>query len=339
MEIKQIIFPEKNKAELITITQEMGDDEICVKSAFTTVSCGTEKANITGEEAVAGASTEHIPFPRSSGYNCSGTVVAKGKNVTTVDIGDRVVLYWSKHKDYNIMNENNAIKIEDDNVSFEEAALSFIATFPLAAIRKTRLEIGESCLVMGLGLLGQLAVKLARVAGATPIIAVDPVAERRDTALKNGADYAFDPFEEDFAEKVKAVSGGGVKVAIEVTGVGAGLDGALDCMARFGRVALLGCTRDKSFEIDYYRKVHSPGITLVGAHTVARPMVESYPGYFTHRDDIKAVLKLCATGRLSIGDMVAEKHSPIDCQEVYTRLINDKNFPTVVQFDWSRLEK
>jgi len=187
---------------------------------------------------------------------------------------------------------------------------------------------------MGLGLLGQLGVKLARIAGAMPIVAVDPVKERREEALRNGADFVFDPFEEGFAQKVKDVTNGGADVCIEVTGVGSGLDGALDCMARFGRVALLGCTRSSDFTIDYYRKVHGPGITLIGAHTAARPDVESHAGWFTHRDDINAVLKLISGGRIDIKAMIKEVHKPSDCHEVYTGLVNDKNFPTLVQFDW-----
>jgi threonine dehydrogenase-like Zn-dependent dehydrogenase len=204
----------------------------------------------------------------------------------------------------------------------------------MASIRKTRLEIGESCLVMGLGLLGQIAVKLARIAGAVPIVAVDPVKERREEALRNGADFAFDPFEEGFVANVKRVTGGGANVCIEVTGVGTALDQALDCMAKFGRVALLGCTRNSDFTIDYYRKVHGPGITLVGAHTMARPNVESHAGWFTHRDDIRAALKLVSGKRIDLMGMIKETHKPDDCQEVYTRLVNDKNFPTLVQFDW-----
>ena len=116
-----------------------------------------------------------------------------------------------------------------------------------------------------------------------------------------------------------------------------GLDMALDCMADFGRVALLGCTRNKDFSIDYYRKVHCPGITLIGAHTRARPTNESHPGYCTHRDDIAAVFNLLVGGRLSFESMGAEMHSPHECPAVYERLINDKNFPAVVQFDWERL--
>jgi threonine dehydrogenase-like Zn-dependent dehydrogenase len=223
------------------------------------------------------------------------------------------------------------------SISFEEAAIFHIGTFPLAAIRKTRLEIGESVLVMGLGILGLLAVQLARAAGAAPVIAADPVAERRQIARSLGADYVFDPTEADFAAKVKEISRGGVNVAIEVTGLGAGLDQALDCMAKFGRVALLGCTRSSDFTIDYYRKVHGPGITLIGAHTNARPKEESHPGWFTQKDDILTQMRLSELGRLDLKKMIFETYSPAECREVYDRLVSDRNFPPVVQFDWRRL--
>jgi threonine dehydrogenase-like Zn-dependent dehydrogenase len=262
--------------------------------------------------------------------------VEVGSEVEGIKVGDRVHAFWTNHKEYNYIPEERVIKIPD-GISFSDAAQVFISTFSLAAIRKCRVEIGESALVMGLGLLGQYAVKLLRCAGAAPIIAVDPIESKRNTALISGADYALNPFEDGFADRVKEITGGGVNVCIEVTGQGAGLDMALDCMAMFGRVALLGCTRNKDFSIDYYRKVHCPGISLIGAHTRARPEHDSHPGYFTHRDDIAAVFRLLKGGRLSFESMGAQMHSPHECPAVYERLINDKNFPAVVQFDWERL--
>ena len=276
------------------------------------------------------------PFPRKVGYSSAGEIVAVGANVKKVKVGDRVAVYEGAHKNYNIISENKVVKIESEKVSYEEASFAYIATFPLAAVRKVNLEIGESMLVMGLGILGQFAVMFAKAAGAYPVIACDPIEERREEALKNGADFAFNPLETDFAEKVKQVSYGGVKTAIEVTGVGAGLDETLDCMAKMGRVALLGCTRSSDFSIDYYHKVHGPGITLVGAHTLARPVSESYPSHFTHNDDIKTILRLCAGGRLPIKNLIKETNLPSNCHEVYTRLANDRNFPIGVQFDWRK---
>ncbi len=330
-QLKQVVFTDVKKAEYLSKEvdfENIGAHQVLVKSMFTTVSAGTEKANLMGDETVG------CVFPKVLGYNCAGEVVKVGSQVQSVKVGDRVVVYWSGHRNYNLSDESRVIKIEHDNVSYQEAAISFITTFPLAAIRKVKLEIGESLMVMGLGLLGQLAVKLARVAGATPIVACDPVASRREEALKNGADYAFNPFDKDFATQVKAVTNGGVQAAIEVTGVGAGLDETLDCMAMFGRVALLGCTRNSDFSIDYYRKVHCPGITLIGAHTNARAEKESSHGNYTHNDDVKVVLKLCASGRLHLTDVIKETHNPSECGEIYCRLADGKDFPIGMQFDW-----
>ncbi len=334
--MKQIVFTKKDTAELLEVAKApLGSTQVRVKTAISSISCGTERANIMGDEAT-NISGVYEPFPRTSGYSSAGTVVEVGDAVTSVKVGDRVCMSWSKHIEYNVCDENFVVKL-DDGIDFNDAALFHIGTFPIAAIRKVELEIGESLMVMGLGILGLFAVTFAKAAGAVPVIAVDPVAKRREKALQFGADYAFDPFDKDFVEKVKEVTDGGVNTAIEVTGVGAGLDECLDCMARFGRVSLLGCTRSSDFSIDYYKKVHGPGIKLIGAHTLARPMSESSHAYFTQRDDIKSIMKLVGANRFSLKAMVDEVYSPNDCGDVYTRLVNDKNFPVVSQFDWSRL--
>ena len=339
MECKRIIFTQVNKAELLTReVAQMGPGKVMVRTHITTISSGTERANITGDPYVSVASTDPVAhFPRSAGYSSSGVVLEVGEGVKSVKPGDRVAMTWSKHASVQVLDEKNVHPIEDEGVSFAVAALAHIATFPMAAIRKCRLEMGESAIVMGLGILGQLAVQLLRAAGAIPVIAVDPVAERREKALKMGADIALDPFAPDFVEKVKEATHGGAKVAIEVTGNGAALNQVLDCMAKHGRVALLGCTRHSDFTVDYYHKVHGPGITLVGAHTIARPEVESSAGWWTHHDDAMAVLRLCAAGRLDLDALIDETHAPAEAPAVFQRLIGEKAFP-VVQFDWTQLD-
>ena len=334
--MKQIIFSSVNTTELVDVpVQEPKDNEVLVKTAFSTISCGTERANLTGSTNT-GPGGGAPWYPVKLGYSTSGIVQKVGKSVASVAPGDRVAMFWTFHAEYNTPIEDRVVKITDERVSLRSAALMHIAAFPLAALRKTRLEIGESMLVMGLGILGQLAVTLAHAAGAAPVIAADPNPTRRAEALAGGADYAFDPTEPGFAEKVKELTGG-INAAIEVTGVGAGLNETLDCMAPFGRVALLGCTRDPNFTVDYYQKVHKPGITLIGAHTMARPEHDSHPGYFTVRDDIKALMKLVGEGRIDLEGKIHETHSPLEAVAVYDRLIHDKNFPTVVQFDWSQM--
>lgn len=336
MKVKQIVFTKPCVAELLE--KEIGAPnagEVQVRLAVSSVSSGTERANLVGDPNVGPNGAGAVIFPRVLGYSSSGVVEAVGEGVTDFKIGDRVAMSWTTHTQVLNVRQECVYKLPD-SVSFNDGALIHISIFPLAAIRKCHLEIGESAIIMGMGVLGLVAIPLLKAAGAAPIIAVDPVPEKREKALAVGADYALDPYAEDFAKKAKELTNGGANVGIEVTGIGAGLDGILDCMARFGRVALLGCTRNKEFTIDYYRKVHGPGITLVGAHTQARPQCESSNGWWTQRDDIKTALKLTEMGRIKLSDMIDEIHSPAEAGEVYTRLANEKSFP-MVQFDWRKL--
>ena len=337
MTYKKIIFTNPMVAEVLAYElSEPKEDEVQVRLAVSSISSGTERANLIGEVNVSVFETSDVAvFPREGGYSSAGIIEKVGEHVTEFKVGDRVALSWSSHSEVLNIHQDKVVKLSDE-ISFSDAALFHIGTFPLAAIRKCRVEIGESAIVMGMGILGLIAIPLLRNAGATPIIAVDPVPEKREKALKCGADYALDPYAADFVERVKELTDGGVKVAIEVTGVGKALDSVLDCMARYGRVALLGCTRNSDFTIDYYHKVHGPGITLIGAHTAARPAKDSRDGWWTQRDDMNTFVKLTKLGRLHLSDMIDEIHSPEDAPAIYDRLANEKTFP-MVQFDWSRL--
>lgn len=335
MKNQRIVFTAPGVAELVDCPMpEVGANDVRVRVAISSISSGTERANVSGDPNISYVSTDQtVRFPRYGGYSTSGIVDAVGANVKSVKPGDRVAMSWTTHCRTVTVNENN-VYLLPDSISFEAGALIHIATFPLAAIRKCRVEIGESAIVMGQGVLGLIAVQLLRAAGAVPIIAADPNPTCREKALKFGADYALDPFAPDFAATVKSLTRGGVKAAIEVTGNGKALDNVLDCMARFGRVALLGCTRHSDFTIDYYRKVHGPGITLVGAHTNARPQHESSSGWWTQRDDALALIALSERGRIDLGSMVEDTCRPEDAPEVYKRLTNSPSFP-ITQFNWS----
>ena len=338
MTSKNIIFDKPCHAIL---TEEpvpcLKEKQILVKTVFSSISSGAERANLMGSKTVAWNLPEakEAVFPRRIGYSTSGVVEQIGEGVTRFKVGDRVALWWTTHNQYIVISETQAMNI--DNIAFEDAALFHIATFPLAAIRKCRLEMGESAIVMGMGMLGIVALQLLKAAGAVPIIAVDPDPDKRKKALACGADYALDPYAEDFAATAKRLTNGGAQVGIEVTGIGAGLDGILDCMARMSRVALLGCTRSSDFTIDYYRKVHGPGITLIGAHTNARPVYESHEGWWTQEDDMFALKKLTQMGRIKLSSIIDETHSPEEATEIFDRLVKEKVFP-LVQFDWRHLK-
>lgn len=330
-----IIFTSPCVAEVLEKPMpEVQPGTALVRIVRTCISSGTERANLVGDPMIGTKVKDgaEAVFPRQLGYSASGVVEAIGDGVSCVKPGDRVAASWTQHAAFKCVPDCQLYRIPD-GVSFEEAAWTHIATFPMAALRKCRFEFGESVLVMGQGVLGQLAVKLARAAGAAPVIAADPVPAKRERALVLGADYAFDPSAPDFAQCVKDATGGGAKVVVEVTGVDRALDNALDATAWRGRVALLGCTRHSAFAIDYYRKVHGRGVTLVGAHTMARPKKESSEGWWTERDDAEAFLRMLSLGRVSLAGFTDEVHAVDDAPAVYTRLAAGGSFPTV-QFDW-----
>lgn len=340
---KQIVFTKPNTAELLEYdVQKPGEYDVSVRMLYTAVSAGTERANIMGEKNVSGV-REHCntKFPRMLGYSGTGIVEKIGSRVTSVKEGYRVIVYFGNHRQYNVINEEKVYPIKYHEVSSQEAALMVIACFPMLGVRRTRLEIGESALIAGLGILGLMAVQICRAAGAVPVIASDPNPRRRELALAMGADYAFDPFEPDFYEKVKEVTNQqGANVVIEVSGVNTAIGQVLDCTAKWGRVSLLGCSRNLDNNVDFYHQVHATGISLIGTNNMSRPELESRPGSWTYQDDCEALLKLVCSGRLDLNSLIGEIHSPADAPEIYSRLVDDyQNFPIGVLFDWSSLEE
>ena len=330
---KQIFFTDVHKAELLE--NEVGkvkENEVLTKMEYTVVSGGTERA------CILGMNNTPQNYPMSLGYCGVGYVEEVGSGVNKVSVGDRVLVYHGCHSKYNIRPESDITKVENNAISSLEAAFVIIASMGLGGVRKLEIELGESAMVMGQGLLGIFATQFLRLSGANPVIAVDLNPQRRELALKLGADYAFDPSDENFVQKVKdATKGKGVKGCVEVTGVASAMKQALDCASWMGRISLLGCTRVSDCPIDYYQQVHRPGIKLIGAHNFVRPKHESYPHHWTHHDDCNAILDMIASKRIQVEPIVSRVVSPVDAPRIYNELCDDKDFPLATVFDWSKV--
>lgn len=333
MKNKQIFFTEIHKAELLD--NEIGEakeDGILVRMEYTVVSGGTEKANILGMKNTPQS------FPKSLGYCGVGTAEQVGPEAKQIKVGDRVLVYHGHHSKYNICPECDITKVEDDTISSLEAAFVIIAAMGLGGVRKLEVELGESAMIMGQGLLGIFATQFLRLSGANPVIAADLNPSRRNLALQLGADYAFDPSDKDFVNKVKEVTKGkGVNACVEVTGVSAAMNQALECASWLGRISLLGCTRVSDSAVDYYTQVHRPGVKLIGAHNFVRPKYESYPHHWTHQDDCKAILDMISSKRISVEPIVSRIESPENAPQIFNELCDNKNFPIGTVFDWRNI--
>ena len=105
MNVQRIVFTEPNVARLEQHELEAPSrGEVQVKLAVSTISSGTERANLIGDPNISIAPITDTPpavvFPRISGYSSSGTVTAVGEGVDNIKIGDRVAMSWTTHSQY-----------------------------------------------------------------------------------------------------------------------------------------------------------------------------------------------------------------------------------------------
>jgi threonine dehydrogenase-like Zn-dependent dehydrogenase len=193
------------------------------------------------------------------GHEVAGEVAELGEGVTGAAIGERVALQageeidgWAHTRgvdydggwaEYALATVPTLVPIPDD-MPFEQACIvpDAVST-PWASIVQTAgVSAGQPVGVWGIGGLGAHAVQLLRLAGAAPIVAVDPVPAARERALAFGADLALDP-SDDVAERIRELTGGpGLAYAFDFAGVAAVREQAVGCLERNGGLVLVGLT-------------------------------------------------------------------------------------------------
>lgn len=202
-----------------------------------------------------------LPVPEVTlGHEVAGVVDALGPGVGQFTPGRRVLLvggqlgpdfvsvltrgvdYDGGWAEYAIAEAHTVIPIPD-SLPFEQACIipDAVST-PWSAITATgQVKAGEAAGVWGVGGLGSHAVQLLRLAGAAPVVAVDPSAAARRRALELGADAAIDPADETALVQIGRVTGPGrLAVAFDFAGVPAVREQALQMLGLRGRLVLVG---------------------------------------------------------------------------------------------------
>lgn len=328
MKCTAIISPEQGKVAFEE--QEVKaptSDELLIKCVTSIISRGTERAFILNLPGVNAKYPMH-----GMGYASAGIVEAVGEGVTRFKPGDRVATKMS-HRSYGIIKENRAALLPD-SVSFRDAAFTTLGAICLQGVRKARIELGETVMVIGLGLIGQLTTQLVKLAGAYPSICGDIVEEKINTAKKCGADIGINTGKAGWQETLSGLlKGKAPSVVIESTGFPAPISDALDVAARLGRVVLLGSTRGES-TIDFYKQVHKKGIQIIGAHISTIPDGASYPAYWTYNDNMCCFAELLASGKIITEPLVQESIPVADALEAFERMLHSDNQMLATVIDW-----
>lgn len=314
--MKSLRITSNEKAELYLLEEEVdepSDTQVQVEVVTSVVSPGTERAFILSME-----NTDRI-YPRTLGYSVAGIVKKVGKKVEGFKIGDRVAGVLA-HRSLGNVEEHNLVHIPD-GVTFEEAAFVRIGVIAMQGIRKARIELGEGVLVYGLGLIGQIAMQLAKANGARPVIGIDLVQSKLQLAKENGCNYVYDGNIDDLEETLKAIHHGNLpQVVIESTGFPRPIELSLRYAQVFGRVVILGSTRGHS-EINFYRDVHKKGLTIIGAHISMNPKVQSYPAYWSFKDNAICFLDMIQDKRVNVISLISNRERFSDYEAIYKNVL------------------
>ena len=203
------------------------------------------------------------------GHEFVGRVVATGSAVDEIAIGERIVCgagvscgecHWCRAGRTNLCADYGTIGLQRDgglanyvsspariclrvpeSVSDEAAATAQPLAVALHAVRRSGVDDGQSCAVIGAGGIGAFIIAAAAARGASPLIALDIDEDRLATALQLGADVAIDVRGQTIEQAILSQTGGeGAHVVIESSGAGDAPAAALAAARRGGRVLLVG---------------------------------------------------------------------------------------------------
>ncbi|MEU3090291.1 quinone oxidoreductase family protein [Streptomyces massasporeus] len=183
------------------------------------------------------------PLPNAPHGDVVGTVVAAGTEVSSVSVGDRVAapVAGEAYADYAVTDATFLAPIPADLGLAEASVLASPAQTALCTLKTARIEPGDTVLVHAAsGSIGHLALQLAKVLGAGTVIGTASSARKLDFARAYGADVAIDYSAPDWADQVRAATGGrGADAIVDSVG-GDVLRQGIGLLSPFGRLVFYG---------------------------------------------------------------------------------------------------
>ncbi|MBA2278205.1 MAG: zinc-binding alcohol dehydrogenase [Chloroflexia bacterium] len=268
-------------------------------------------------------------FPLRLGNMATGTVTDVGPAVTRFVPGDRVFGHFPIRETQSV-DETHADPLPAGLSA--EAALCLDPAVMALAMRDAGIRLGDRVAVFGLGAIGLIAVQLARLSGADWVVAVDPIAHRRDVARALGADVALDPSDDAdggltirrvtrdgprpaarTVEPVRVVGGYrdevsqtgqlGVDVAVEASGSSQALHQAIRATRFGGTVCVISYYGREAAGLHLGDEFHINRIRLISARAQSLPMADA-PAWDLRRL-AELALSWLTSGRLQIAGIIA----------------------------------
>lgn len=338
--MKAARFYEKGKLVVEDIpVVEPSDDEVLINIKYCGI-CGTDVHIFNGDKG-----SSPVTPPVTLGHEFSGDVVKVGKNVRRFAVGDRVSVdpnsycgecYFCQNgkkqmcddmkgigtaldgafAEYITVPEKLVYKIAD-NVSYEAASMTEPLSCCLHGFDMTGVRLGDTVMVVGTGNIGLLMVQLAKHAGATTIIAVEPNERRRNIAIELGAAFGIDPLHDDTDAFLKEHNIVNIDKVIDCAGRVSTNEYSVHYAGKGATVMLFGLTgpddemRLKPFE------VFQKELTIKGS--------------FVNPDTFERAGRLLSTGIISTDKIITDIVPLSDIQEAFATRAYAKNGKMIIK--------
>ncbi|GMU52002.1 MAG: oxidoreductase [Candidatus Xenobia bacterium] len=262
--------------------------------------------------------------PVALGYSSAGVVLAAGQGVESLKPGDRVASN-GPHAGIVCVPQHLCARIPEE-VDQVEAAFTILACIALQGVRLAELGLGESALVIGLGLVGQLTVALLKAQGCR-VLGTDLAAGRARLALQMGADRAETELEAGLIRDFTGADGFDAVLVAASTPSAAPLELAGEAVRKKGRVVVIGAVGMTLPRQSYYLKEAELVVSCSYGPGRYDPSYEErgrdYPAAYvrwTEQRNMTAVLELMRRGQLLTRPLISRRYSVEQAEEAYKLL-------------------
>jgi S-(hydroxymethyl)glutathione dehydrogenase/alcohol dehydrogenase len=334
--MKAVILKEINSALEVSNVEltELKVGQVLVKVLVSGL-CGAQLQEIAGLKGNANF------VPHLMGHEGCGIVEEVGGGVTTVKVGDKVVMHWRKGdgiesdfpnyilngkkissgkittlSEYSIVSENRITKVPHDTSDYLCALLGCGLTTALGVINnEAELKFGESVLVIGCGGVGLNILQGAKLASAYPIIGVDNNEDKRSLS-EIYASHFINLSTDDLNEKLKDIGTSKFDVIIDTTGISDLISKTIPLLSDSGRYILVGQTKPNQ-SIDISNAIH-----LFGGN--GKTIKATQGGKTSPSEDINRYIKLHKAGLINIDDIITHEFSIDEINKAFDVLRSGK---------------
>jgi 2-desacetyl-2-hydroxyethyl bacteriochlorophyllide A dehydrogenase len=341
MHVRQAVITEPFRAAVREVELPApAPNQVLVETEVSAVSAGTELAVYTGaHQWLKDPNLPDWKFPFRSGYSAAGVVVAVGSAVPDWRPGDRVS-YPGNHASHELLtigHERGRLWRLPAGLDAEKAAVACIARYGLGASIRIGPTLGRSAAVLGLGIIGQFALRCLLAAGAHPVVGIDAVPMRRQAAQAAGADFVLDPSAGTTRAQLAQVLGTrGAEVVADATGVPDAIPVAMSLACDAGQVVVVGSPRGQASTVNFYDDLHRRYIEVTGAHgnMLFEPAHTRLAGAWDIDKAQRWLLASLASGRLSLAGLITHRIAPEGLHEAYEGLLKKKDEYLGVTVRW-----